>query len=141
MNFILEHNTVNYIYPTLSELVTISDPVYFLFKLKNVATNEEVFFTAPNISTAITRYDKFEITLTSSTENLTAGTLSNLTVGDWYYYAYQMSSETNLSLTGITGDYLEVGYFNIKGNTIIADEFYSYTGQTEEYFFYDGQDN
>lgn len=141
MTFYLYQNQVNYIYPTLSESTTLSAVTpYYLFRLYDQTTQNEVFFTSANISTNTIRYDKFEVTLTGASDiNLTAGTISLLPQGDWIYYAYQMSGQTNLSLSGITPgpreEWIETGIVKVIGNNLDSVQLY-YSGAPDTYTYY-----
>lgn len=137
MNLVLNQNSVNYIYPTLSESITLTaTPVYFLFHFKSETTQEEIWFTSPDLSTNTIRNNKFQITLTGSVyQNLTAGTISMNPSGKWTYEAYEMLSQTNLALSGTSGTILEYGQVQLVGTPInIVDEYYS--GQSTTYDYY-----
>lgn len=132
-------NTVDF---TLSESTTISAVTpYYLFKFYSPVSHRSVYFTAPNISNNKVRYDRFEITLTGSTndENLTGGTIYIQPNGRWNFEVYQMSGETNLDLTGVTGPAIEIGWLKISGGT---DQKYitkEYSGGSGYYTYYQPQ--
>ena len=123
---------------TLTESTTISATTpYYLFKLYSHVTLESIFFTAENISTNTIRYDEFIITLTSSTaQNLTAGTIYVQPNGTWDLFVYQMSGQTNLYLSGVTGDYIEKYVVKISGGTSQNMITNTYTGGTTSYRYY-----
>lgn len=137
MNFVLNQNSSNYIYPTLSESITLTaTPVYFLFNFVSETTQEDIWFTAEDLSTNTIRYNKFQITLTgSSYQNLTAGTISMNPAGKWTYKVYEMLNQTNLELSGTTGTVLEYGQIQVVDTpVVIIDEYYS--GQSTTYSYY-----
>lgn len=134
---VIYQNQPNTVYLTLSDSFTFtSTTYYFLFRLISQTTKEEVLFTAPNITTAITRSDEFVWTLTGSAyTNLTAGTISLNPSGEWLYYVYPQYSQTNLSLSAVAGDYIEKGIVIVSGtsNTFINQ---IYTGSSTTYAYY-----
>lgn len=134
--FRLGQNQSNTVYPTVSDSVTLTGtPVYFLFQFVSETTNDEVFFTCPNVSTNIARYDQFNITVTAGTQNLTAGTINLNPKGEYIYNIYEMYSQTNLDLSGTTGVILETGIVQLTG-TSLSYITQNYTGQTGTYDFY-----
>lgn len=129
----LNNNQSNSVALSLSNNVTITgSSVYFLFEFKNGQTGANTYFTAADKSTNVLRYNLFDITLTgSSYTNLTAGTI-HLTTNGWYdYNVYQMTGQTNLSLSGVTGGAIERGKVLVSGTTIPYGTTYTYTGQTD----------
>lgn len=134
---IVQQNQSNIVFLTLSDSYSFtSDTYYFLFKAVSQTTKEEVYWTAPNISTALTRSDEFCWTLTGSAyTNLTAGTISLIPSGEWLLYSYPQYSETNLSLTGVCGDYIQKDILIVSGtpNTFITG---TYTGSSTTYSYY-----
>lgn len=135
---LLNQNTTNNVYLTLSDSVTLSaTPHYFLFRFIDQTTNSEVLFTASDISTNTINYNQFQITLTSSTvyQNLSAGTIYLAPDGKWEYEVYNQYSQYNLQLSGVTGDAIEYGYIKVSGtpNTIINTY---YSGASNSYSYY-----
>ena len=112
---LINKNQPNICYFTLREKATLANPFY-LFKIKSLQTNEEVIFTGLNISDNEQRFDKFIITETSGTTNYTASTVS-LTTGSWFYNVYEMSGQTNLDISGTTGNVVEKGFFLVSGDS------------------------
>lgn len=128
----LNKNQTSNIALSLSNNVTITgSTVYFLFNFYNTQTGDNTYFTAQDLSNNPIRYNLFDITLTgSSYTNMTAGTIS-LTTNGWYDYdVYQMTGQTNLSLTGVTGGPIENGKVFVSGTTIPVGTTNIYTGQT-----------
>lgn len=138
---LLNQNTTNNVYLTLSESVTLTgSPVYFLFNFTNETTKDEVNFIANNVSSNIVRYDKFEITLTASTApniDYTNGVISLDPYGKWNYKVYEQLSSTNLNVENANG-IIEYGIVKVNAdNTINTDAIIQeYTGMTDTYFYY-----
>jgi hypothetical protein len=135
--FLLYQNTANYIYPTLSESVTLTaTPIYYLFRFIDETSKDDLFFISADLSTNTVRYNKFLITLSGSAyQNLTAGTISMNPDGRWRYEVYEQYSQTNLDLTGTTGVILETGYITLSG-TNLSNVSTEYTGQTSSWNYY-----
>jgi hypothetical protein len=105
---LINKDSVNTVVATLTEYATIASP-YFTCKLQNQLSKELTYFVAPNISTATTRYDMFQITETGSTYvNLTAGTI-NLAVGSYNYTFYENDAQT----LAVTGNSVESGVLRV----------------------------
>jgi hypothetical protein len=137
---LLNQNQENTVYLSLSDSIVgaTGTPVYFLFEFVSLTTNDHILFTAPNISSALTRYDEFHITLTgASYQNFTAGTISMNPAGEWIYNVYTQYSPTNISLNNIFGTVIERGIITLSGtpNTYITQ---SYTGTNQTYSYYEG---
>lgn len=137
---LLNQNSENIVYLTLSESVpnsfTSSTP-YFLFRFISFTTNNEVLFSATDISTATTRYNQFVLTLTgSSYQNLTGGTFHIEPIGEWVYEIYPMYSRTNLFLSGTTGTIIEKGIVTLSGASASTYIIQEYTGETKTYGYY-----
>ncbi len=134
---VLTQNSENIVYLTLSESTTIASPPYYLFRVVSSTTNEEVLFTAENISSAQSRYDEFVWTLTGSAfTNLTAGTINLPAQGEYKYYAYEQTSQTNVHLSGVTAGPIEQGLIFVSGTSLSFIDGGSYTGQSTTYEFY-----
>lgn len=133
----LGQNKTNNVYLTLSDSVTLSaTPVYFLFRFVSETTNDEVLFTAPDISTNTLRYNEFQITVTGGTQNLTAGTINMNPRGEYLYEVYEQYSQTNLAISGTSGVILENGFVQLTG-TSMSYTTQSYTGQSTTYQYYE----
>lgn len=127
----IERNLVNQIILTLTENVTIANP-FFIFSFQPIATLDEyqsiIYFTAPDDSNYIDRYNLFELTEDDS-GSTTGGddTALYLKPGQYEYKVYQ--STTN-SLNPVNfGSLLETGKM-IVGDMTIAEQD---TGVTEIY--------
>lgn len=138
----LTNNQENIVYLTLSEAVTLTaTPVYFLFRFLSETTQDEILFTAEDITSAITRYNEFAITLTGATSpniNYTGGTISMSPFGEWIYEVYEMYDPANLFLSGTSGTIIETGIVSVSGataNTLINQV---YTGSPTTFGFYQG---
>lgn len=138
---VLNQNTSNNVYLTLSESVTLSaNTVYFLFKFADETTKEEVIFIASDLSTNTIRYNLFNITLTASTASnidYTNGIISLSPFGKWTYEVYNQLSSTNLDLNNASGQ-IEQGIVTVNAlSTINVDGIVNeYTGMTETYNYY-----
>ena len=107
---LINQNSNNSIYLTLTERVTLSNP-YFLMRVRSRSTNQvKTFILASNLSSYTGTYDQFTIT-ESTTEVLTSGTV-NLTPGDWWYEVYEQASSSNLNIDA-TGTKLEEGILRV----------------------------
>jgi hypothetical protein len=106
----LNRDTVNRVVLTLTESSTLSSPNY-LFEFTNefVVNSTPIYFTTPDISTVTSRYNLFEIEL-SSTGSTTGGTSVslNLESGQYVYKVYEASAAT-LSISATTGTVVERG--------------------------------
>lgn len=133
----LGQNQINTAYLTLSDSVTLSsNTVYFLFRFVSETTNDEVLFTCPDISTNTLRYNQFNITVTGTTQNLTAGIINMNPRGEYIYEIYEQYSPTNLALSGTSGVILENGFVQLTG-TSMSYTTQSYTGQSTTYQYYE----
>ena len=130
----LEPNTVNSVVVTLNELATLATP-YYLFEFIKDDTNETKIFTASNVSTSRSRYDEFNITTTTGTEDLLNGVIDLKTKGYYTYNIYEQVSPTNLDLANITS-LVEVGkvYMNDTVNPVRNE----YEDQTNTRKVYNG---
>ena len=134
----LHQNASNNVYLTLSESVTLTgNNIYYLFRFIDETTNVETLFSAQDTSSAITRYNLFNIILTASTSvNLSAGTL-NLNQGYSSYEVYQTYIPYDLHLSATTGGPIEYGKVYISGASLsIVTK--SYTGNTNTFKAYNG---
>lgn len=131
----LAQNTGNTVALFLTSSVTISDPVYFLFKLYNGPTNENLYFQATDISPNPYIYNQFLFTLTGSTanQNLTAGTISVRT-GTYYLDVFQASAITS-SFSGAIGASIYQTVVHISGSSF-SQNIPSYTGSSPTIYSY-----
>jgi len=112
---VLNDNSTSKIVLTLSEKVTLTSPVYFLFEVISDDTKEVVLFTAEDVSSNTCRYNEFDITLTNGAIDNTIG-LINLSLNGYYKYnVYQQADELNLDLS-LTSGLLETGKMYVKGD-------------------------
>lgn len=135
----LNQNTHNNVYLTLSESVTLTaTSVYFLFRFVNESTNNELLFTGTDLSTNIVRYNLFDIVVTGSTYvNKLNSQILLEPQGKYKYEVYEMTSPTNLYISGTTGVPIEYGIVQLSGTSLEPQIFY--TGQTNNYDFYEPQ--
>ena len=82
---LLQQDTVNSVVVTLTELTTISNPFY-LFEFISGDTNESKIFVADDVSTSKSRYNEFNIELTSGIEDLLNGVIK-LPLKGFYQYS------------------------------------------------------
>ena len=116
---LINKNSNNYLWLTLAEKTTLSNPTY-LFKFTNDLTKECVrFICSANLSTNTQRYDEFLITETSGTNNYTSGVITLSPTGFWKYEVYEQSSTTNLNEALSTG-LVESGKVNVQGTATIS---------------------
>jgi hypothetical protein len=113
MNYISKNST-NYLYLTLTELVTITGNTYFLLNLVNQGSKIEYNVICSDVSSATTRYNKL-LLIESSNENLTGSTIS-LGVGQYIYKVYEQTSNTNLDPVN-TVSLLERGLITVDDST------------------------
>jgi len=112
---VLNDNSTSKIVLTLSEKVTLTSPVYFLFEVISDDTKEVVLFTAEDVSSNTCRYNEFDITLTNGATDNTIG-LINLSLNGYYKYnVYQQADELNLNIS-LTSGLLETGKMYVKGD-------------------------
>ena len=109
---VINKNSNNTLILTLTEKVTIASPT-FLFKLTNDLTRESVLFLSANLSSYKDRYDKFLITETSGTINVSSVIKLNPT-GFWKYQIFEQASTSNL-LESATGSMVENGKIKVIG--------------------------
>ena len=99
---------------TLSELVTIDAPAYFLFEVISDDTKVSTFFTAEDISTNACRYNEFDITLTGGATDPTIGLIDLELNGYYKYQIYQQADQFNLDPNQASG-IIEYGKVYVKG--------------------------
>jgi hypothetical protein len=113
----ITRGTTNQIILTLTEKVSISNPV-FLFEFTNDQTRQAYCFIAADVSLFTYRYNAFQVTETTS-PNLLSSQVSLSSPGDYHYAVYQQSSVTNLDPNQTLG-LLETGklrVMNASGDT------------------------
>lgn len=113
------HN--NFLIFTLSEKVTLTNP-YYLFSFKHQVLMSSVNFIASDISGFPTRYNKFLITETTGTVNLTSGVVSLPETGFYEYTIYEQTSSSNLNVANVTG-ILEIGMVKVESTLPIYNEY------------------
>ena len=111
---LLNKNSTSKVVLTLSELVTIDAPAYFLFEFISDDTKESIFFTAEDISTNACRYNEFDITLTDGATDPTIGLIDLDLNGYYKYNVYQQIGQFNLDPTNADG-IIEYGKVYVKG--------------------------
>lgn len=97
----LKQNNVNTVILTLTEKTTITSPFY-LFEFISDSTNQTVYFTGSDISTNKTRYNEFNIELTTGAADLLNSVLNLDPNGFYSYSVYSQESPTNLDINNIT---------------------------------------
>ena len=111
----------NFLIFTLSEKVTLTNP-YYLFSFKHQVLMSSVNFIASDVSGFPTRYNKFLITETTGTVNLTSGVVSLPETGFYEYAIYKQTSSSNLDISNTTG-LLEIGMVKVESNLPIYREY------------------
>ena len=111
----------NFLIFTLSEKVTLTNP-YYLFSFKHQVLMTSVNFIASDVSGFPTRYNKFLITETTGTVNLTSGVVSLPETGFYEYAIYEQTSSSNLDISNTTG-LLEIGMVKVESNLPIYREY------------------
>lgn len=111
----------NFLVFTLSEKVTLTNP-YYLFSFKHQVLMSSVNFIASDVSSFPTRYNKFLITETTGTVNLTSGVVSLPETGFYEYSIYEQTSSSNLDINNTTG-LLEIGMVKVESNLPIYNEY------------------
>jgi len=102
----------NFLVFTLSEKVTLSNP-YYLFSFKHQVLMSSVNFIASDVSSFPSRFNKFLITETTGTVNLTSGIVSLPETGFYEYAIYEQTSSSNLNTNNATG-LLEIGMVKVE---------------------------
>lgn len=111
----------NFLIFTLSEKVTLTNP-YYLFSFKHQVLMSSVNFIASDVSGFPTRYNKFLITETTGTVNLTSGVVSLPETGFYEYAIYEQTSSNNLDISNTSG-LLEIGMVKVESNLPIYREY------------------
>ena len=111
----------NFLVFTLTEKVTLNNP-YYLFSFKHQVLMSTVNFIASDVSGFPTRYNKFLITETTGTVNLTSGVVSLPETGFYEYAIYEQTSSSNLDISNTTG-LLEIGMVKVESNLPIYREY------------------
>ena len=111
----------NFLIFTLSEKVTLTNP-YYLFSFKHQVLMSSVNFIASDVIGFPTRYNKFLITETTGTVNLTSGVVSLPETGFYEYAIYEQTSSSNLDISNTTG-LLEIGMVKVESNLPIYREY------------------
>jgi len=102
----------NFLVFTLTEKVTLNNP-YYLFSFKHQVLMSTVNFIASDVSGFTTRFNKFLITETTGTVNLTSGIVSLPETGFYEYAIYQQTSSSNLNVANAEG-LLEIGMVKVE---------------------------
>ena len=111
----------NFLIFTLSEKVTLTNP-YYLFSFKHQVLMSSVNFIATDVSGFPTRFNKFLITETTGSVNLTSGVVSLPETGFYEYAIYEQTSSSNLNLANVTG-LLEIGMVKVESTLPIYNEY------------------
>lgn len=111
----------NFLIFTLSEKVTLANP-YYLFSFKHQVLMNPVNFIASDVSGFPTRFNKFLITETTGTVNLTSGVVSLPETGFYEYAIYEQTSSSNLNIENTTS-LLEIGMVKVNSDKPIYTEY------------------
>ena len=118
---IINRGQNNFLIFTLSEKVTLTNP-YYLFSFKHQVLMSSVNFIASDVSGFPTRFNKFLITETTGSVNLTSGVVSLPETGFYEYAIYEQTSSSNLNLANVTG-LLEIGMVKVESTLPIYNEY------------------
>lgn len=109
--------TTNTVDITLNDLVTISAPVYFLFRLINDFTQvSKTFLCADTTNRQIPRYNRFSI-IEGTPEDLTIGKIS-VTTGQYTVEIYAQTSSSNLDYT-LANEKIFTGLASVIDNSVV----------------------
>ena len=108
---IINKGTNNILVFTLSEKVTLSNP-YYLFSFKHQVELNPINFIVADSSVYPNRYNKFLITETTGTVNLTSGVVSLAETGFYEYTIYEQTSSSNLN-PSLATNILETGMVKV----------------------------
>ena len=111
----------NFLIFTLSEKVTLTNP-YYLFSFKHQVLMSSVNFIASDVSGFPTRFNKFLITETTGSVNLTSGVVSLPETGFYEYAIYEQTSSSNLNLANVTG-LLEIGMVKVESTLPVVNAY------------------
>jgi hypothetical protein len=128
----INKNANNTIIATLAEKATLSEPFY-LFVFTSDVDKTEVIFTAQDTTEFNERYNKFLITETSGTIDLTSGVINLTPTGFWSYKAYEQVDSSNLLVSNTTS-LVEVGRVKVIGAEVfntVYDNNKTYKGYGE----------
>jgi hypothetical protein len=111
----IEKNSTNVVVLTLTEKSTLPNPYYLFEFTSTINTNNQVLFTGSDNSSYKSRYNRFNIIETGTTNvNLLQATINLNPPGMWDYVIYEQVSPTNLFVSGTTG-VVEVGKVIVTG--------------------------
>ena len=99
----LNRETVNTIYVTLTEKTTIN-PVFYIFKFTNENTDKSIEFLSAELSTNITRYNKFNVTTTDTllSQDVDNGIIYLTEEGQYSYVVFEATADDIIAWTGTT---------------------------------------
>jgi len=113
---LLQTGQTNTVELSLKEKSTLATP-YYLFRFINDSSNQSTYFVSSDVSSFPERFNKFYITLSGTSSNLSAGTLVNLLqLGYSQYEVYEQTAQYNFNLTGTTS-MVESGKVYVSGLT------------------------
>lgn len=119
----IERNTINKVVLTLTEKVTIPNP-FFIFSFQHYSTLDEytplIYFTAPDISSYVFRFNLFEITEDDAGSIVGGNNIPlYLKPGQWEYKVYE--SVTGSLDPNTFGNLLEDGKM-VVGDMTLPDQ-------------------
>ncbi len=123
----ITQDTANLVVITTTEKGTAS---HYLFRFKDLAANTNSYCVADDTSAYQARYNAFTITDTASPTPTDAEV--DLDKGEYKYFVYANSSDSNLDPTGLT--LLESGMCVVSGVETAPTEY----ERTQEYISYEG---
>lgn len=131
----LKTNTINEVFLTLYEksvIIQSGGTPYYLFEFYNQSNRTYKYFF-PQVLSSNSRFDLVKIIVSGSTsENLTAGTVS---LNSGTHYDYRIYEKSNMNLfVGSNDKLLEQGICTVSGTT--STLFNTYTGSTNNFNIY-----
>lgn len=116
---------------TLTEKSTLTNP-YYLFSLKNQTEMVRYNFISADLSAYPERFNKFLVTETTGTQNLTSGVITLGEKGFYEYEIYEQSSSSNLNIINAT-NLVEIGLIKVEGS---EDTYTAYDNQDKDIITY-----
>lgn len=120
---VINRGQANTLYFTLTEKATLTTP-YYLFVFENEITGQSKTFRMTDLSSYTWRYNKFTLTETDSTNDLTTGVVTLSPAGDWSYTIYEQSDANNLTVANTTS-IVEKGKIKVIGTDTVTFTKYS----------------
>ena len=111
---LLSGNSINSVVLTLNENNYYTGSTTWIFSLTNIDSKQNKTFIANDISASPCRYNKFNITVSGSGENLSAGTINITDLGN---YKYEVYASDTITLDTTNKPLIESGIMFLTGAT------------------------